>query len=606
MEVYAKKIYQRIFEKLKPPPDMKMSEWADNHRRLSQGTAAEPGRWRTEKAPHLREIMDSISDVTTRKTVIMSSAQIGKTEGTILNACGYFMQYDPSPILIMQPTIPMAESLSKDRLSKMLEDTPSLRGLVNEKGKNSGNTILHKMFPGGHITMVGANSPQSLASRPIRILLADEVDRYPATAGKEGDPLFLASERMSTFWNRKEIYVSTPTNKGASRIELEYLHSSQGEWNVPCPHCKKLQPLVWENVRFDKEDLSVIQYACPHCGAIEEETVWKKGFSKGEYIHADPDNSVKGFHLNALGSTLTEWKEIVEKFLLANEEKKKGNIEPLKVWTNTKMGQTWEEEGTQIEEDELYKRREWYRCEVPPEVVYLTAGVDTQDDRFEVEVVGWGVEAESWGIRYAAIWGDLKQMQVWEDLDAFLAQTFQKPDGTKMKIVCVCMDSGGHFTNKVYKFCKARFARRIFAIKGGNQNEAAYIQKPTKNNREKALLFTLNVNTGKSLLLQRLQVAEEGPGFCHFPKEEGRGYENAYFTGLTSEKQVMTYKKGKVVFRWEVKDYAHKRNEALDCRNYATAAMEIYGMPLKKESENTALRRPRKKRGRRTNGGIIA
>ena len=226
MEQYAKTIYRRIFSKLKPPPEMKMSDWADQYRRLSQGASAEPGRWRTEKVPHQKEIMDTIADVKVKKVVVMSSAQIGKTEGAVLNTIGYYMHYDPAPVLIMQPTIQMAEAFSKDRLSKMLQDTPVLSGLVNDKGRNTGNTILQKIFPGGHITMVGANSPSSLASRPIQILLADEVDRYPATAGKEGDPLFLASERLTTFWNSKEVYVSTPTIKDASRIEIEYQHSS--------------------------------------------------------------------------------------------------------------------------------------------------------------------------------------------------------------------------------------------------------------------------------------------------------------------------------------------------------------------------------------------
>ena len=608
MEQYAKTIYRRIFSKLKPPPEMKMSDWADQYRRLSQGASAEPGRWRTEKVPHQKEIMDTIADVKVKKVVVMSSAQIGKTEGAVLNTIGYYMHYDPAPVLIMQPTIQMAEAFSKDRLSKMLQDTPVLSGLVNDKGRNTGNTILQKIFPGGHITMVGANSPSSLASRPIQILLADEVDRYPATAGKEGDPLFLASERLTTFWNSKEVYVSTPTIKDASRIEIEYQHSSQGEWNVPCPECGELQPLEWSGVVFDRDNLDSIQYACAKCGCISPEAAWKKHFKEGRYIHADPENPVKGFHLNALGSTLAQWKDIAEKFILANEEKKKGNIEPLKSWTNTKMGQTWEEEGTQVDDEELLKRRERYNCEVPPEVLYLTAGVDTQDDRFEIEVVGWGAEYESWGIQYSVLYGDTSnlQHQVWADLDAFLAQTFQKPDGTRMKIICTCVASGGHRTNQVYKFCKARFNRRIFAIKGSNDSAAAYIQKPTKSNREQAYLFTLGVDTGKSLLLQRLQVEEEGPGYCHFPKEENKGYGESYFIGLTAEKQVLVYKKGRPFFEWRIKDAAHKRNEALDCRNYASAAIEISGVPLKKpDTPQKTTPPPKKKRGRRTNGGIL-
>lgn len=461
--------------------------------------------------------------------------------------------------------------------------------------------------------MVGANSPSSLASRPIQILLADEVDRYPATAGKEGDPLFLASERLTTFWNSKEVYVSTPTIKDASRIEIEYQHSSQGEWNVPCPECGELQPMEWSGVVFDKDDLDNIQYACRKCGVISPEVAWKKCFKDGKYIHADPDNPVRGFHLNALGSTLAQWKDIVNKFLLANEEKKKGNIEPMKSWTNTKMGQTWEEEGTQVDDEELLKRRERYNCEVPQEVLYLTAGVDTQDDRFEIEVVGWGPEYESWGIKFAALYGDTGNMQdqVWKDLDIFLSQTFEKPDGTKLKIIAACMDSGGHRTNQVYKFCKLRFHRRIFAIKGSNDSAAAYIQKPTKNNREHAYLFTVGVDTGKSWLMDRLKLEEPGPGFCHFPREDGRGYDEKYFKGLTSEKKVMRYKMGRSYFAWELKDKGeHRRNEALDCRNYATAAIEITELPLKKpeapekKQQTVGSHAKRKKRGRRS-GGII-
>ena len=601
MEEQAKAVFKRIFARLKPPPEMRLSDWADRYRRIPQG-AAEPGRWRTDRVPHMREIMDSISDVRIRKTVVMSSAQVAKSE-TLVNVVGYYMHYDPVPILMMQPTITMAESFSKNRLAKSIQETPVLRGMISDR-RGAGNTILEKVFPGGSIAIVGANSPSSLASRPVQVLLADEVDRYPATAGTEGDPLFLASERLTTFWNSKEVYVSTPGNKGASRIELEYQHSSQGEWNVPCPHCGELQPLTWEGAVFDKDNLDTIQYCCSKCAALATEAEWKKGFINGKYIHADPENPVRGFHLNALGSSLARWRDIVEKFLLANEEKKKGNIEELKSWTNTKMGQTWEEEGTEVDESALMKRRERYNCEVPPEVLYLTAGVDTQDDRFEVEVVGWGVEHESWGIKYAAIYGDLKQGQVWKDLDAFLAQTFTKPDGTKLKIICTCMDVGGHFTNQVYQFCKIRYARGLRAIRGSNNSQAAYIQKPKKSStREGVYLFELGVSTGKSLLLQRLLLEDEGPGYCHFPKDEGRGYDESFFIGLTAEKQVLTYKKGRPVFEWKIKDYKHTRNEALDCRNYAAAAIEIAQVPLKKPEEQPQVKKKRRKR--RTSGGII-
>lgn len=597
-------MFARVFGILAPPPDMTLTEWADEKRVLSKKTSAEPGRWKTSKAPYQKEIMNAISDLSVQKVVVMSAAQIGKTDGFILNPIGYFMDYDPSPIMVMQPNLQMGESFSKDRLSPMISDTPALREKVSDKTRNSGNTILHKEFPGGHITIVGANSPSGLRSRPIRILLADEIDGYPATAGKDGDPLLLASKRLTTFWNKKEVFISTPTVKGISRIEVEYENSTQEVWNVPCPDCGAYQELEWGQVHFDKTDLTEISYVCAKCGVIHSEVTWKEQYQKGKFVPRFPDRKVRGFYLNSLASLFVEWKEIVEKFLIANEEKKKGNIEMLKAWTNTEMGQTWEEEGSEIEHSALYNRREKYNCEVPAEVICLTAGIDTQDDRFEIEVVGWGVERETWGIKFQKIYGDLKQDKVWNDLDAFLNQTFTRADGAKLKIVCACMDSGGHFTNRVYKFCKARFARGIYAIKGGNTGfDKPYIPNPTKNNREKTPLWTLGVDTGKALIYQSLAVEEEGANYCHFPREKDRGYTEDYFKGLTAERMVLTYKKGKAQYVWKLKENGTKRNEPLDCRNYAQAALEIAGIVLKKQEKTETTAQPPKKRGRRVRSG---
>ncbi len=601
-------LFRKCFAILKPPPDMTLSQWADKYRVLSGEASAEPGKWRTSKAPHQKEIMDSITNINIKKVVIMSAAQVGKTDAMILNPIGYYIHYDPSPIMVIQPTIKLAEGFSKERLSPMIRDTPVLAERINDKKRNSGNTIQQKVFPGGHVTMVGANSSVDLRSRPIRVLLADEIDGYPETAGNEGDPLLLAEKRQTTFWNKKQVCISTPTIKGVSRIETEYEHSSKGEWNVPCPCCEKLQPIRWANIIFDKDNLEEIQCVCEICGVISNEIEWKEQFEKGKFIHENPENPVKGFHLNTLGSALATWKEVVEKFLLANEQKKQGNIELMKSWVNTELGETWEEEGEQLDEEELMKRREKYNCEVPEDVLYLTAGVDTQDDRFEVEVVGWGPDHESWGIKYAVIYGNLDLPQIWKDLDAFLMQTFIKPNGDKIKIRCTCIDSGGHYTNQVYKFCKQRFSRNVFAIKGSNDTSAAYIQKPKKNNREQAYRFDIGVDTGKSLLMGRLKVEEEGPGYCHFPKEEDRGYDKTYFTGLTAEKKVLKYKQGRAYFAWELRDRGvHKRNEALDCRNYATAAIEITNLPLKKpdEPKRQIEKQARKMKRRRTRGGII-
>lgn len=606
MKTATHNLFKRIFTILQPPPDMTLTQWADEFRVLSKKTSAEPGRWRTSKAPYQRDIMNAISDMSVQKVVVMSAAQIGKTDGFILNPIGYFMHYDPAPIMIMQPNLQMGESFSKDRLSPMINDTPVLRDKVNDKSRNSGNTILHKEFPGGHITIVGANSPSGLRSRPIRILLADEIDGYPATAGKDGDPLLLASKRLTTFWNKKEVFISTPTVKGASRIDVEFENSTQEIWHIPCPSCGELQALEWAQVSFDKDNLNEINYVCAKCGVVHSEVEWKEQFNKGKFIPRYPERKVRGFYLNSLASLFVEWKEIVEKFVVANEEKKKGNIELLKAWTNTEMGQTWEEEGSEIEHDALYKRREKYNCEVPAEVICLTAGVDTQDDRFEIEVVGWGVDRESWGIKYQILYGDLKQQRVWDDLDTFLNQTFTRSDGAKLKIVRTCMDAGGHFFNQVCKFCKDRFARGIFPIRGKGGFDVPYIPRPSKNNRVQTPMFTLGVDTGKALIYQSLSVEEDGANYCHFPREKEKGYTEEYFKGLTAERMVLTYKKGKAQYVWKLKENGTKRNEPFDCRNYAQAALEISGVVLKKQEKIAdPAAQTVKRRGRRSRSGGI-
>jgi len=610
------KLFRKIFATLKPPPNITLSEWADKYRYLSAKSSAEPGKWHTDRTPYLREVMDAITDIRTEKVVFMSCAQVGKTDGLILNTIGYYIHYDPAAIIAMQPTVKLAEAFSKDRLAMMLEDTPALRGKVNDKSRNSGNTILQKNFPGGHVTMIGANSANDLRSRPVRILLADEIDGYPATAGKDGDPLALAEKRLTTFWNRKEVYVSTPTVKGLSRIEVEFEHSTQEEWQVPCPVCGELQPLKWENIIFDKNNLDDISCVCTKCGVVSNEVEWKERFTAGKFVAKFPGRRVRGFHLNTLASLLCSWREIVEKFLKAKEEVKKGNIELMKSWTNTEMGEVWAEKGEQLDEKALMKRREKYNCEVPAEVIALTAGIDTQDDRFEIEVVGWGEGKESWGIKYAVIYGDLKQPEVWQELDAFLLQSFSKADGTKLKIIAACMDSGGHFPNQVYKFCKPKWNRRVFAIKGKGGAEVPYYGRPSTNNPVKCPLFTLGVDIGKSILLDMLKVEltdengedlENTPGYCHFPREKDRGYNLEYFVGLTSEQRVMTYKKGRAVYNWVIKDTRHKRNEALDCRNYAMAALEIANPVLKKADKTVVPLAGAKPKGgrRKRSGGII-
>lgn len=608
MEPQTVKLFAVVLQKLKPPPPLTISQWADKYRVLSSESSAEPGRWHTDKAPYQRAIMDAIGDPHVREVVVMSAAQIGKTDAFILNVLAYYMDYAPAPIMCMQPTLDMGQTLSKDRISPMLRDTPRLKGLVDVKSRFAGNTVMKKNFIGGHITIVGANSPSSLASRPIKVLLADEIDRYPKSAGTEGDPLNLAKKRQTTFWDCKTVMVSTPTIKGDSRIEDAFNLSTQEEWNIPCPECGTYQPLVWENVKFDPDNLDKgIDYVCCECGCVANEYRWKAQEIKGKYVAANPGAATRGFHLNTLASTFVGWDEVVRKFLEAKEALDHGNPEEMKVWVNTELGQTWEERGIQLEDTELCNRREIYPAEVPDDVLFLTAGVDVQDDRFEVEVVGWGEGAECWGIRYQKIFGDMLSDQVWQDLDDFLLRSWRKADGTEYTLLATCIDSGGHHTDEVYRFAKDRLNRRIFAIKGMGGAGVPYIRNPSKNNRVKTNLFIIGVDAGKTSIYQRLEVKTPGPNYCHFPSNPETGYDENYFKGLTAEKKVVRFVKGHLKEYWEIKDKEHKRNEPLDLRNYALAALSITRPALKKQAQDvtTPAQAANRGRGRRQiSGGI--
>lgn len=394
-------MFARVLQKLKPPPKLTISEWADRFRQMSPEASAGTGRWHTDNAPYQREIMDAIGNPHVRMVVFKSSSQVGKTE-VLLNVLGYYIDYNPAPILVLQPTVEMGQTFSKDRLAPMIRDTAVLRKKMDAKSRFSGNTIMQKTFPGGHVTIVGANSPAGLASRPIKIVLADEVDRYPVSAGTEGDPLNLAQTRQTTFWDKKTVLVSTPTIKGSSRIEKSWLESTMEEWTVPCPECGEYQPMVWANVVFDRErwPRGGVQYRCESCGCIAGEYRWKAQGRKGRYAALHPEREVRGFHLNVLASSFCAWAGIVTEFLSAKEALDHGNPELMKVWVNTKLGETWEERGETADDMALLARREMYTATVPAQVLVLTCGIDVQDDRFELELVGWGVGKESWGIRY--------------------------------------------------------------------------------------------------------------------------------------------------------------------------------------------------------------
>ncbi|KEQ22319.1 phage terminase large subunit family protein [Paenibacillus tyrfis] len=581
MKTKTRNLFRRIVRAVAPPPKLTISEWADQFRRLSSETAAEPGQWRTDRAPYQREPMDSITDPRIEKVVLMWSSQVGKSE-IINNTIGYFIDIDPGPLLMIQPTIDIAQDYSKRRISPMIKDTEVLsQKVADSKTRDLNNTILMKVFPGGFLAMAGANSPAGLASRPIRILLCDEVDRYPDSAGSEGDPISLGEKRTVTFWNRKKLFVSTPTIKGASRIEQEYEMGTQEKWSIECPSCGAYHPIVLRDIRFDHEvhetggrkiyQVYDIWWRCPSCFQDFDEYTMKRQPAK--WIAENPvalENRVRSFWLNAFVSPWYSWKQIIQEFL-----ESKNDPEKLKVFMNTVLGESWEDRGEQMEEDVLLKRREDYGpTELPDGVLLLTAGVDTQDDRLEYEIVGWGHGHESWGIEYGVIIGKPDDSKTWQQLDDVLDKVYRFEDGKGLKVACSCIDSGGHFTTEVYKYSKRNEHRRMIAIKGQGGPGIPLIHKISRNNKENAIVVILGVDDGKSSIYSAVKVKEPGPKYCHFPIGDSRGYDRFYFQGLLSEKLVPRKKNGVTRYSWE-KISSSARNEALDTRNYATAAREM-------------------------------
>lgn len=573
MTIQTSQIRAAIRSTLRPPPRLTLSEWADSTRRLSPEDSAEPGQWRTGRAEYQRGIMDAVTDARNRVVVMMMAAQVGKTQ-VMNNVVGYHIDRDPCPLLVVQPTLEMGHAWSKDRLAPMIRDTPTLRGRVKDpRARDSGNTLLHKRFPGGHLTISGANSPASLASRPVRKVLLDEVDRFPPSAGSEGDPVTLAYRRTTAFWNKQMVLCSTPTVKGISRIESAYEESDKRVFLVPCKDCGQYMELTWERVVWDTEgegqakehkpETAAIVCGNPDCGVIWTDADRYRAISKGFWEATAEFHGTAGFFLNALYSPWLKLEEIVREFLEA-----KGKPERLKTFVNTMLGQTWEDQGETVGGGPLYERREPY-AGVAEGVKILTGGVDVQDDRFEIQVIGWGVGQEAWVVDYQVIYGDPSTVQIWQDLDDYLTKSFADTGPAKARFLqAVGVDTGGHHTQAAYDFCRGKHGRRVWALKGmAGPDRPIWPWKPSKNNIGKINLWTVGVDAAKESLYARLRQAEPGPGYIHFPLD----LTPDYFDQLTAEKAVTKYFKGFPRREWRLPD--HKRNEALDTFVYAYAAL---------------------------------
>ena len=576
------------FKVWEPPPRLTVSEWSEKYRILSSESSARAGMFRLALAPYQRQPMDAVKDPTVQSITLMWASQTGKTE-CINNIVAYFMSQDPSPVLCIQPTLEMADTWSKDRLAPMIRDTPQLKRVVsNAKSRDSGNTLLHKRFLGGHITMAGANSPSSLAARPIRVLLCDEIDRYPASAGAEGDPISLAERRTDTFPNAVIIKTSTPTVKDISKVENEYNITDKCEWFVPCPKCNEHQILKWKNVIWDKDKPETAHMVCEHCEAKLDDDDRRQMVSDGEWRATEPFIGKRGYRLNGLNSLFHAKKGFKNRLHQAAagflDSKKKGP-EGLKTFINTFLAETWEELETTIDGHYLESRREAYKGDIPKGVLVLTIGVDVQADRIEAELVGWGLDEECWGIEYKVIYGDPSQQEIWKQLDKWLIERYTTEDNRELPVAAVCIDSG-YLTKDVYDFVKPRQPNNIYAIKGVGGFGRPLVSRPSKSSVRGVRLFGIGTDTAKDVVYGRLRIEEEGYGYCHWPF--AGGYHEDYFNQLTAEKCVIKTKAGVRQRKWILKE--GRRNEALDVRIYAMAAMVILNPNFKRIASKADLK----------------
>jgi len=600
-------------EGIRPDREFTVSEWADEHRMLSPVSSAEPGRWRTERTPYLREIMDVLSAThPCTEVTFVKGTQIGGSEAGY-NWLGAVMHLWPGPTMLVMPTTDTSKRISKQRLAPMIDICPVLRDRVQDnRSRDSGNTLQMKEFPGGVLILTGANSGPGLRSMPVRYLMLDEVDAYPVDVGGEGDPCVVAEKRTETFARRKVFRVSSPKLKATSRIERFWAASDQRRYHVPCPHCGHEQWLKWGQMRWetrktwevtaedtgevlecspdapgagerDTGELVDVHYECEACeGRIEE---WHKPdiLARGRWIAARPGGGRHpGFHLSALYSPLGwfSWRSAVKQYLEAAADI---TGELLQVFTNTVLGEAYDDAGEQVDDQVLRQHVGDYRVggPVPAGALVLTCGVDVQHDRLEARVWGWGRGEESWLIAREVLFGDPAVESTWTALDELLFRGWPHACGGTLRISATAIDaSDGNTTHYVRTYCRARQARHVIAIKGQAVPGKPILGRPTEQDithkgrvmKGAVKLWPVGADTAKGVIYKRYELAEPGPGYVHLP----HGLPDDEYSQMTAERVVTTYVKGFPRRAW-VKA-AGARNEALDCFVMALAAAHYAGV----------------------------
>lgn len=624
MTTSGERLAARAFaEGLAPPESLTVSQWADRNRQLGSRSTNEVGRWRTDRVPYLREIMDSLSvSSPVREVWFMKGAQVGATEAGN-NWLGYVVCEAPGPMLYLLPTEKLGKKVARQRFEPLFEDTPALAERVTKKkSRASGNTMLSKEFPGGMVVFGSSNSASELRSMSLRYVFGDEVDAYPVSVEEEGDPIKLAQRGQRTYKrSRKSFLVSTPTIEGRSRIQSGFLRTDQRHYHVPCPLCGEFQPLEWPSIEFDEDDPASVRYRCRACRDAFEERHKERILAAGKWIPHAPEKAsprIRGYHLSALYSPLGwyGWDDAVADFLEAKED-----VQKLKVFVNHTLGQTWRQRGDPPPWERLYNRREQYLAGVaPPGVLFVTVGADLQQDRLELEFVGWGRRRESWSLDYVVIPGKPESQALWNQLDQELDRRFVTPGGVELPVRMAAIDANFQ-SSFVYAYCRRRGPSQTMAVLGRDgqqvllsQPRAVDIRQSGQRVRRGAKVWLVGTDLAKSELYAWLRLEQPTepsrtgypPGFVHFPEREPE-----WFKQLTAEHITWREVAGVRKYYWEKH---RERNEALDCRVYARAAAAVVGMDRWSEEHwdqleaslgaSTREARPAKKRERKAQRGL--
>lgn len=563
---------------LRPPPKLKPSEWAEANIQIPVGNAV-PGPLRFDNAPYQREVVDMTADPRCERVTLMWGAQVGKTQ-TALAAQAYRIAFDPVSQMMMQPSQGDLTTWLETKFNPLVDANTDMQELIAKpRGRDGVNNQRMKSYPGGFLMFSWSGSPKTMRGRSAPFIVCDETDGYDRT--QEGHPVGLLWQRAATFGDQRLLLeISTPTLRGASWIETAFLEGDQRHFHVACPHCGHVQTLKWSQVNWEKDENGdhlpeTATYLCEGegCG-----TAWNDGErvaairnaerEGGGWIAKKPFRGHASYHLSELYSCFRRLKDIVQSFL---DKKAAGDLQ---TFVNVSLAETWEEEGDRLEAGVLMKRAEKFAAPVPMGAGVLTAGIDMQTDRLEVEVVGWGLGEESWSVDYRTLWGDPLLPDVWQELDDLLSEIWTHETGTELRISAACLDTGGTtggYTQAAYDYARKRLGRKVFPIKGVGGWGRPIVTAPTKirqRGERPVHLHPIGVDEAKVVVAQRARISEPGKGYCHFPL----GRDPAWFDMFTAEALRTRFVKGFAVREWH---NVRPRNEAFDCRVYAYAALRI-------------------------------